>query len=329
MANRAQLAAEIVAVAHGLHARAWVANHDGNVSVRLPDDRFLVTPTAISKADATEGGLAVTDAAGEPVEGEARPPSEFALHLGAYAARPDVRAVVHAHPPHATALACVGQGIDVFLAEAVVSLGATVPITPWALPSGEAGAAPVRAAIVDCDALILGGHGVITVGPCLELALLRMELVEHLARIQLLAAPLGGPQKLSEDVLRALLGKRRAAAGLLGDAAARSYLPGEGPGSQAPGGTAAIGASAWPKATSPVVTPSFPPVPARPGPRLEPQPWTPAGPAPARDAWSGGKTEGACGVVYGAGPAPVAKRSDAPADLGDRVASEVRRILGS
>jgi|GEM_PF-359224 len=299
MPTRAELAAHIVSASHALHTRGWVANHDGNVSARLPGDRFLVTPTAISKADATEGGLAIAGLDGKPVEGEARPPSEFALHLGAYAERPDVQAVVHAHPPYATALACAGKPIEVFLAEAIVSIGTRVPLTTFALPFGEAGAAPIRALIPRHDALLLCRHGVLTVGPTVELAMLRMELVEHMARILTLAQPHGGVQPLPADVIAPLLAKRRKAAGLLGAAAAQdglaeSLVPVESATDSAPASS----------------TPA----------------WTPAGPAPAPDAWSGGKTEGACGVVYGAPDQPV-KRPDAPTDLIQKVEAELRKAL--
>ncbi len=293
---RADLSRQIVAVSHALHARGWVANHDGNVSARLPNGRFLVTPTAISKADAAEGGLAVTDDAGKPVEGDARPPSEFALHLGAYAERPDVMACVHAHPPYATALACAGKPIEVFLAEAVVSIGASVPITRFALPFGDEGAAPIRELIGDHDALLLCRHGVITVGPTLELAMLRMELVEHMARILCLALPHGGVQALPADVVPLLLGKRRKASKLLGAAAAKAGLD------------AVIEAA------------------IDPAPPADPTAWTPAGPAPAADAWGGGRSEGACGVVYGApgiANTPTARNDDLTAAVQD----EVGRLL--
>ncbi len=272
--TRAQLAAWIVRASHALHDRGWVANHDGNVSVRLPEGRFLVTPTATAKIDVREGNLAVADSSGKPVEGDARPPSEFALHLGAYAERPDIGAVVHAHPPFATAMACAGKGLTTFLAEAVVSIGLEVPITDFALPFGEAGAAPVRALIGRHDALLLCQHGVLTVGPDVELALLRMELVEHMARVLTLAIPHGGVRALPASVLASLVAKRRKAG--LGLAAERTELPGEQPTSEAPG-------------AEPSAVPS-----------QSPPAWTPAGPPPARDAWSGGKTEATCGVVYGA-----------------------------
>lgn len=291
MPTRAELAQQIVAVSHALHRRGWVANHDGNVSARLDGGRFLVTPTAISKADATEGGLAVTDDGGKPVEGEARPPSEFALHLGAYAVRDDVHAVVHAHPPYATALACAGKSITTFLPEAIVSIGAEVPLAPFALPFGDEGAAPIRALIDRNDALLLCRHGVLTVGPTMELAMLRMELVEHMARILTLALPHGGVKPLPDAVLPVLLGKRRKASKLLGAAAALAGLEAHDVAPAAPAESASS--------------------------------WTPAGPAPARDAWSGGKTEATCGVVYGATGVDPARNED----LTGAVQAEIARLL--
>jgi len=279
MSNRALLAAEIVRVSRALHARGWVANHDGNVSVRLGPDRLMVTPTATGKGDVTEAGLAVTCMEGRPVEGVAKPPSEFLLHVfGCYLVRDDVHAVVHAHPPYATALACAGIPIRTFLAEAVVSLGADVPLTELAPPSGRDGAAPIAALINEYDALLLTQHGVLTVGRDLEQAMLRMELVEHLARIWTIAQPLGGVKELPESMVQAMLAKRRKAAGTLGKAARGSD----------------------PEPGAMVLDP-IESTPARPS--DQPPPWKPAGPAPAPDAWSGGKTEGACSVVYGAGSA--------------------------
>lgn len=280
--SRAELAQEVVRVAHVLHARGWVANHDGNVSVRLDDDLFLVTPTAISKGDAREGALAVTDSSGKPVEGEARPPSEFALHLGCYAERSDLAAIVHAHPPYATAMACAGESITTFLAEAVVSIGPEVPLADFSLPFGAEGAAPLRALIGSYDALLLSSHGVITVGPTLELALLRMELVEHLAKIATLAKVHGGVRSLPADALKPLIEKRRRAG--LGQAADRTPLPED----------SAPAAPVPTEESRPTPAPELP----SPGPT---QSWTPAGPPPARDAWSGGPVEATCGVVYGAG----------------------------
>src|SRR6185503_13598472 len=94
---------ELVAVSRRLHANGWVANHDGNVSVKLTGNRLLITPTAISKADTDESNLLIVDLQGKVLEGRRKPFSELELHLAIYRARPEANAVLHAHPPHATA----------------------------------------------------------------------------------------------------------------------------------------------------------------------------------------------------------------------------------
>lgn len=216
-----KLRTELVATSHKLADRAWVANHDGNISIRLGENRFLATPTATAKADVCEANLIEVDNRGKRIAGTARPFSEIAMHLAVYSKRNDVVAVVHAHPPYATALACSGSTIieRPFLAEAIVSIGPYIPTLPFAAP----GAASVRvitenASSVDC--VLLANHGVFSWGPTLELAFLRMELVEHLARIATLAQATGGVQPLPDSVVEPLL-QSRAKAGL-GDAADRA-----------------------------------------------------------------------------------------------------------
>src|SRR5262249_30014547 len=123
--------AGLVDYSRRMHARGWVANHDGNLSVRLGDGRFLCTPTAYSKAEVTADSLVTVDEAGAVGAGRNRAFSELGLHLAIYKDRPDVQAVVHAHPPHATALAASGRALsEPFLLEAVVSIGPTVPVVP-------------------------------------------------------------------------------------------------------------------------------------------------------------------------------------------------------
>src|SRR5207253_1684370 len=126
--------AQVAQTARRIHAAGWAANHDGNVSVRIGRDRFLITPTATSKAEVTESMLVVVDGAGKLVEGTLKPPGETELHLAAYRARPDVDAVLHAHPPYATAFGAARAPLEpICLPEAVVSLG-YVPLAPCAMP---------------------------------------------------------------------------------------------------------------------------------------------------------------------------------------------------
>jgi L-fuculose-phosphate aldolase len=212
----AALRAELVECAHALHARGWVANHDGNVTARVPgqSDRFLATPTATSKERVSPTSLLVVDSAGAKIGASGgKPFSELSLHLAVYAARPDVRAVVHAHPPHATGFSVAGRTLEApFIAEAVVSLGPGVPTVPFAMP-GPGAAAALAPYLASHDAVLLANHGVLAWGVDVEQAYLRMELVEHLARIALVAQQLGGVRPLPAAAL-APLAEARAKAGL-------------------------------------------------------------------------------------------------------------------
>ena len=212
--TRRQLEDQVVRYAHELHARGWVANHDGNITVRIADGRVLSTATAISKADDARTNLIVVDDEGKVVSGSRNPFGEVALHLYVYRHRPDVGAVVHSHAPHATALAVAGVPVEPrMLAESVVSLGTEIPLIPYAAPKSPEWTTNLQAAVAAVDAVTLANHGVLTWGPDLETAYLRMELVEHLARIQMLAGQVGGARLIPEDGVPALLASR-AKAGL-------------------------------------------------------------------------------------------------------------------
>lgn len=197
------LRAELLRTSHAIHARGWVANHDGNVSAHLGEGRYLATPTAVSKAAVTAESLIVVGLDGKVLTGTRKGFSEWKLHRAAYAARPDIAAVLHAHPPSATGLAVAGMSLgEPFLAEPVVSLGREIPLVPFGMP-GENDAA-LADALGCADAVLLANHGVLTVGPDLETCLLRMELVEHLSRIYLASLPAGGPRRLPEELVARL-----------------------------------------------------------------------------------------------------------------------------
>jgi L-fuculose-phosphate aldolase len=222
-----KLRQDLIDVARRLHARGWVANHDGNATARLGSERFLATPTATSKADVDQTNLLEVDRSGARLSGTAKPFGELPLHLAVYAARADVGAVVHAHPPSATAIACAGSKLieRPFIAEAIVSLGAVIPTAPFTMP-GKPSADAVAAYAPEVDALLLANHGVITWGANLELAFLRMELVEHLATIALAAQAVGGIKPLADEVIRPLLEKRaKAGLGAAADRAAATVAP--------------------------------------------------------------------------------------------------------
>lgn len=213
--------AAVVAASELLAERGWVANHDGNITVRVAKDRFLATPTATHKRLVDDKNLLEVDGTGRRIAGTSRPFSELNLHMAVYQRRADVGAVIHAHPPHATAIACSAHNpiARVFLPEAVVSIGGQVPKVPLSLPGPDAGAALARV-VADVDAALMQNHGVIAWGSDVEQAYLRLELVEHMARIALLAEPVGGVQPLPDAMVGELLAKRARAG--LGQAADRA-----------------------------------------------------------------------------------------------------------
>jgi L-fuculose-phosphate aldolase len=199
----------LVQISRRLHAAGWVANHDGNASLRVGKDRFLITPTATSKAEVTESSLVLVDGAGKVLEGTRQPPGELELHLAAYRARTDIAAVLHAHPPVATAFGVAGVALEpIPLPEAVVSLG-VVTLQPLALPKSPRATEAVSRGATEGEAMLLAGNGVLTVGPDLALCFLRMELVEHVAKILLHARALGGAQPLPPEVYQSLLAQHR------------------------------------------------------------------------------------------------------------------------
>ena len=201
------LRVQVAETARQLHAAGWIANHDGNVTAR-DGARFLATPTATSKRLVGERDLIELDARGQ-VHGAGKVFGEIGLHLAIYERRPDVGCVVHAHPPNATAIsASRGNPIErPFIAEAVVSLGPRIPKVGYAQP-GDAARDALAPWCELVDAVLLGNHGVIAWGGDPEQAVLRLELVEHLARIAIAAAVLGGVEPLPEAAIAPLLAAR-------------------------------------------------------------------------------------------------------------------------
>jgi len=198
-----QLRAGIVEVGQRLHARAYIASNDGNISVRLSDNRLLTTPKGVSKGFMTPDMIVTTDFEGHKISGDRDPSSELLMHLGVYHHRPDVRAVVHAHPPTATGFAVAGIALDrAVLAEVVTTLG-SIPIADYGTPSTQELADAVRKHIKSHDGLLLANHGALTVAGELFAAYYRMETIEHFARISLVARMLGRERLLSrEEVMR-------------------------------------------------------------------------------------------------------------------------------
>ena len=211
MIQEAKIRKELVHYSHEMYQASWVANHDGNLSARIDEGRIICTPTSFSKIDVTLDDLLIVNQQGQKIAGKRRAFSELNLHLAVYRLRSDVQAVVHSHAPYATAFAAAQQSIPhPFLPEAVVSLGEHIPCVPLSAP-GQSALEAMTPWIRRCDALIVAGNGVWSWGPTLELAYLRMELVEHLAKIAHHAIAMGGVKRLPQELTHTLLQKRHKA----------------------------------------------------------------------------------------------------------------------
>ncbi len=208
-----ELRREMVRVGRLMWERGYVAATDGNLSARLGSNRLLVTASGLSKGFLSEDDLIVIGLDGELVSAYRgrgkRPSSEIAMHLEVYRQRPDVKAVVHAHPPLATAFSIAGVSLArCVIPEVVVTLGG-IPTAEYATPGTAEVPVSIRQAICDYDAIILAHHGSLTVGSTLWEAYLRLEKVEHTAEITLAAQQLGQVQTLSPEAVEKLAEKRR------------------------------------------------------------------------------------------------------------------------
>jgi L-fuculose-phosphate aldolase len=208
-----ELRREMVRVGRLMWERGYVAATDGNLSARLGANRVLVTASGLSKGFLSDDDLIVIGLDGEPVSAYRargkRPSSEISMHLEVYRQRPDVKAVVHAHPPLATAFSIAGVSLArCVIPEVVVTLG-SIPTAEYATPGTAEVPVSIRQAICDYDAIILAHHGSLTVGSSLWEAYLRLEKVEHTAQITLAAQQLGQVQTLSPEAVEKLAEKRR------------------------------------------------------------------------------------------------------------------------
>jgi L-fuculose-phosphate aldolase len=205
MADRSeqQLRADIVEVGRRLYARGYTASNDGNISLRLDNSRLLMTPTSVCKGFMSPDMMCITDLDGKKIAGDRNPSSEMQMHLEVYRQRPEVQAVVHAHPPIATGFAVAGIPLDrAVLAEVVTTLG-SVPIAEYATPSTRELPEAVRKYVKAHDGMLLANHGALTMGADVFAAYYKMETIEHFAKISLVARMLGGERLLSrEEVAR-------------------------------------------------------------------------------------------------------------------------------
>ena len=205
---------DVCAVGRWIRDRGYVASTDGNISVRLGPDRVLISPTAISKGTMKPDDLVVIDFEGRKLSGLRKQSSEFAMHLLIYRLRPDVNAVCHAHPTTATGFAAAGLPLDKpILCELVIGLG-EIPLARYGTPGTPELSAAMEPFVHGHDAILMANHGVVTYGPDLLTAFLRMETTEHFAQVALVTELLGKQVLLSGgDVAKLASARTRYAAG--------------------------------------------------------------------------------------------------------------------
>ncbi len=196
---------EIVRYGRMLHQRGFVAAMDGNLSVRLRDDRILVTPTSVSKGGMRPSDMVIVDLEGEHVSGHRNVTSEIGMHLLIYRTRPDVQAIVHAHPPTATGFAAAGVPLtEPLVCEVVMGLGC-IPLARYGTPGTSELAQTLEPYVPNYDAILMSNHGVVTYGDTLERAYMKMETVEHFAEIALVTHLLGRQQPLQQGEIEKLM----------------------------------------------------------------------------------------------------------------------------
>lgn len=208
--NARAVAGRMALCCRHLAARGLLAGQDGNLSVRLGPDRVLVTPSGLIKALVTPRDMVEVDNRGRKRRGRRNPTSELDLHLRILRLRPDVDAVVHAHPPTATGFALAGEGFETFaLTELIFQVG-RVPLVPYGTPGTPELGDRVEPYLNGHDALLLAHHGAVTMGPTLDAAWIRMESLEHAARMMFVARTLGRVTELDAAAVAALLARRPA-----------------------------------------------------------------------------------------------------------------------
>jgi L-fuculose-phosphate aldolase len=197
-------AREIVRCCRALWERGLLAGADGNVSVRIAPERLLVTPRGALKCDLEAADLVEVDLRQDRTGGSREATTELDLHLRVYRRRQDCGAVVHAHPPAATAFSVAGEGIPGDVLPEITLLMGEVPVVPYGTTGTPALGDAAEPFIPDHDAVLLANHGALTWGADLRMARIRMESLEHGARILLAARALGTVNRLTREQIDAL-----------------------------------------------------------------------------------------------------------------------------
>jgi len=196
-------------VGRRMYEKNLVAATDGNISVKLGPDRFLCTPSGVSKGFMAPNEMVLADSKGNKLGGDGRVTTEFFTHLAVYEEREDVGAVVHAHPPRAIGFTLAGRSLSsCVLPEVVMALGG-IPTTEYATPASKEGSIVIREYIRNCDAVLMDRHGAVTAGRDVYDAYYKMEKLEHAAETLLTASLLGEIRTLEAEEVHKLFEARK------------------------------------------------------------------------------------------------------------------------
>jgi len=199
----------IVEICKLCYARGYIVGADGNISARSSDGTILITPAGAMKGFLEPQAVARIDLRGEVVDGGPKASTERMLHTTCYQERPDVKAVVHAHPPHAVAMTIAGIDMQApFIPEIIVTLGG-IPTADFGTPGTPELADSIRAIVRCSDTVVMTHHGSVTLGANLLDAYKKLDMIEHTARILWLAHSVGHARPLSADYVRKLLATRQ------------------------------------------------------------------------------------------------------------------------
>src|SRR6266853_2014326 len=187
---------ELAQTGRKMYESGWMAANDGNITIRLDEKRILATTTGVCKGQMHPDQLLICDNDGNKISGQRDRTTEMAMHIAIYRVRPDIHAVVHAHPPISTGFAVAGRALNLgLMPELIVSMG-SVPLAEYRLPGTPALVEGMLPYIPKYNAILLANHGAVCYGENVAEAYARMETLEHLARIALVAEMLGGPRVL-------------------------------------------------------------------------------------------------------------------------------------
>ncbi len=207
--NEKQLKEQICEIGRRLYNKGFAAANDGNITIRLNERELLCTPTMVSKGFMKPEDICKVDYEGKQLAGTRKRTSEVLLHLAVYKNRPDVQAVVHCHPPYATAFAvahepipkCILPEVEVFLGE--------VPIAMYETPGDQRLPDTIVPYVKDCNTILLANHGTVTFGPNLENAYFNTEIIDAYCKILLLAKQLGRINYFSDGKTEELLNLKK------------------------------------------------------------------------------------------------------------------------